>query len=152
MHRFWTRFARLNAPFLAQQLRALANQIEQLLPGPPALALPVIFLKGAPRMGAITVKDSDPAFDATVSFVDAKGAPTSPDDIPAWSSDNEDAATVAAADDGLTASVTPGMPGAAVISVSSTDTDGSVITAQGTVTVQPGEAVIGNVEFAPPPA
>lgn len=100
-------------------------------------------------MGEITVKDSDAPFGATVTFMDAKGAQTTPDDVPQWVSDNEDAATVEAADDGMSATVTPGLPGAAVISVDSTDTDGTQLTSQGTVTVQPGEAVIGDVEFQP---
>lgn len=103
-------------------------------------------------MGAITVKDSDAALHASVSFLDAKGAPTAPDDVPQWASDNENAATVEASEDGLSASVTPGLPGAAIISVTSTDTDGTIVTAQGTVTVQPGEAVIGEVTFEPPVA
>lgn len=101
-------------------------------------------------MGEITVKDTDPGPSATVTFLDIHGHETEPDDVPQWSSDNEAVATVAASDDGKSATVSlPGEVGAAVISVQSTDTDGTVVLSQGTITVQPSEAVIGSVEFTP---
>lgn len=149
MSGFWTKLATLNAPFLAATLRKLADEIEQLFPGSPKWTTEVIFIKGGVySMGAITVKDSDAPFGATVTFLDAKGAATNPDDVPQWSVDDPNVATVVASDDGLSATVTPGLPGAAIVTVSSTDTDGSVVSSQGTVTVQPGEAVIGDVEFS----
>jgi hypothetical protein len=128
-------------------LRHLADEFDALYPGPPVLGFPVVFLKGAPCMGAITVKDSDAPFSAAVTFVDAKGDATTPDDVPTWSTDNASAVGIVAAADGLSAEITPGSPGAAVVTVSTTDTDGNVVLSEGTVTVQPGEAVIGDVEF-----
>ena len=109
-------------------------------------------------MGSITVKDTDPDFSATVSFVDAKGDATTPDPgmVPAWSVDNTDAVSVTAAADGMSATLTPGNPGAAVVTVTLQDADGTTVTSTGTVTVQSGEAVTGDVEFtagsAPAPA
>lgn len=144
MDDFWKALAKLN-PIVARRLRAL---IEDLLPGSPSVAVVLFFDNGGPTVGAITVRDTDAPFGASVSFLDAKGATTQPDDVPQWSSDNEDAATVEASDDGMSATITPGNPGAAVIEVTSTDNDGTVVTSQGTVTVQPGEAVIGDVEFS----
>jgi len=147
----WGRFIRHNAPFLSHLLRHLADEIDAVAPGEPRLGLPILFLLNKEiLMGQITVRDDSAPLGATVTFVDAKGAPTSPDDVPAWSSDNEEAAVVAASDDGLSATVTVGLPGAAVISVSSTDTDGTVVTSQGTITVQSGEAAVGDVEFSAP--
>ena len=102
-------------------------------------------------VGAITVKDTDPDFTGTVSFVDAKGDPTSPDAgmVPNWSVDNTDAVTVTAAGDGMSATFTPGNPGAAVVTVTLQDADGTTVTSTGTITVEPGEAVLGDVEFSP---
>lgn len=105
-------------------------------------------------MGEITVKDESGPLSATVTFLDAKGAPTSPDLAPTWSSSDENVATVEASDDGLTATVTVGSPGAAVIEARTTETDEESgdtadIVAQGTVTVQPGDAVIASIEFSP---
>lgn len=153
MRGFWVRLAQLNAPFLAHALRAVADQVEALEPGPPVAAFPILFFnEEVPEVSAITVKDSSGPLSATVTFVDAKGAATTADDVPQWSSDNEAAASVQASADGLSATVTVGTPGAAVITVTSTDTDGTVVTSQGTITVQPGEATIGDVEFAAPAA
>ena len=100
-------------------------------------------------MGQITVKDSDAPLGATVTFLDAKGATTTPDSVPTWASSDETVATVQVSDDGLSAVVTIGNPGATVISVDTTDNDGTVVHSEGTVTVQPGEATIGSVEFTP---
>lgn len=147
---FWNRLAQLNAPFVAASLRKIADQVEAIFPGRPAWAIPIIFNnEGEYFMASIEVRDSDGPLTGTVTFLDAKGAVTAPDDVPAWASDNEDAATVVASEDGLTGVVTIGGPGAAIISVTSTDTDGTEISAQGTVTVLAGEAVSGSVDFAP---
>lgn len=108
--------------------------------------------EGSHQMAEITVKDSSAPLSATVTFLDAKGAETSPDDTPAWSSSDETVTSVTASDDGLSATLTIGLPGVALIEVRSVDTDGTEVVAQGTVTVQPGEAVIGSVEFAEAPA
>lgn len=103
-------------------------------------------------MASIEVLDTSGPLNASVAFVDAHGHPTTADDIPAWSSDNEAAASVAASEDGLSATVSILAPGAAIISVSSTNTDGSTAAAQGTITVLPGDAVIGEVSFEEAPA
>jgi hypothetical protein len=150
---FWNRFLQVNAQLLAEWLRKAADELDIIAPGAARVAAPVLFFgKGGISMGAITVKDTDAPFGATVTFLDAKGAPTSPNDVPQWSSDNDAAASVVAAADGLSAEVSPGTPGAAVITVSTTDADGTVVTSQGTVTVQSGAAVIGDVEFTAPAA
>jgi len=135
-------------PGLARVLKTL---VDEIWPGPPFLAYPVLFRKGDQlNMGAISVKDSSAPLGATVSFVDAKGAPATADDVPVWASDNAASADVVAADDGLSAVVTIGLPGTANITVTSTDLDGTVITSAGVVSVTPGEAEVGDVEFTAP--
>lgn len=98
-------------------------------------------------MASIEVVDTAGSLNASVSFLDAHGHPTTADDVPAWASDNEAAASVAASEDGLSAVVSILAPGAAIISVTTTNTDGSTASAQGTVTVMPGDAFIGEVSF-----
>lgn len=144
----------LNAVLLARLLRELAHEIDLIAPGPPVAASPPLFITSKEtKMGQITVKDSDPAFTGTVTFLDAKGSPTEPDDVPTWTSDDETVVTVEASEDGKSATLTPGSPGtanaaSAQVTVSSTDTDGTIVTAVGVVTVTAGEAVVGDVEFA----
>lgn len=105
-------------------------------------------------MASITVGDDAGSLEASVSFLDEHGHETSADDVPQWSSSDEAVASVAASEDGMSASVSILAPGVALIDVSSTNTDGSMASAQGTITVQPGDAVIGEVNFteaaAPP--
>jgi hypothetical protein len=95
----------------------------------------------------IQVADNHDPITATVTYVDAEGNPTTADNPGTWASDNEAAATVVASDDGLTGTVTIGAPGAAIISVTTTNNDGTVVSAQGTITVVPGEATLGTVDF-----
>ena len=99
-------------------------------------------------MGMISVQDTAADLTATVVFLDAEGNETTADDVPQWSSDNEDVATVQASDDGMSATFVIGSPGAAVISVDSTNEDGTSVHSQGTITVLPGDAVSGDVQFA----
>lgn len=117
--------------------------------GKAVAVTPVYYLiDGKAIMSEITVKDTDAPLNATVTFLDAKGNPTEPDDTPQWSSDNEAVCTVAASADGKSAVVTiAGKLGAAVVGVKSTDTNGTEILSQGTVTVQASEATVGDVEF-----
>jgi hypothetical protein len=143
---FWQTFLRINGQFLAKELRKAADQLDILAPGHPVLGYVVI----GGKMASIEVVDTSAPLAATVSFLDAEGNATTADDVPVWSSDNEAAATVVAAADGLSAEVSIGAPGAAIISVSTTNTDGSTASAQGTITVLPGDAVVGSVEFTPP--
>jgi monomeric isocitrate dehydrogenase len=79
--------------------------------------------------------------------MDAGGNQTTPDDTPQWSSTDESVASVMAADDGMSASVQVGSPGAAVVEVSTTDSDGDTHVFQGTVTVQPGDVEVGEITF-----
>jgi hypothetical protein len=151
--RFWQRFARLNAPLVSEALRELADQVELLWPGPALFVSPPLFTtpEGDTQMGEITVQDDSAPLSATVSFLDAKGAQTVPDDVPAWTSSDEAVATVTAGEDGTSAEVAIGTPGATVIEVRSVEANtGEEIVAQGTITVQAGDTVVGSVEFAPP--
>lgn len=105
-------------------------------------------------MGEITVKDTAGPIEAAVTFLDAHGAATTPDTVPVWTSSDETVATVAAADDGLSATITVGQPGVTIIEAAEQETveetgATSTVAAQGTVTVQPADAVIGSVEFTP---
>jgi hypothetical protein len=147
MATFWQSFLRVNAQFLAKELRKAADQLDILAPGSPKLGY---ILFGGINMASIEVVDTSAPLNATVSFLDAEGNPTTADDVPQWSSDNDAVVSVVASADGLSAEVTIGGPGAAVVSVNTTNTDGSTASAQGTVTVLPGDAVVGSVEFAAP--
>ena len=98
-------------------------------------------------MGMISVQDDASPLHATVVFLDAEGNEATPDDVPSWTSDNEDAATVEASEDGLSGTVTIGSPGAAIISVDTTNEDGSTVHSQGTITVLSGDVVSGDVQF-----
>lgn len=141
---------RIDAQRLAQGLRELAEQIGLGLSGQARVSIIAFVTKEDISMGAITVKDVDSELTASVTFLDAKGNPTEPDDLPVWASSDENVATVTASSDGLTATVTPGNPGAAVVSVSSTNSSGDAMASQGTVTVLPGPAEsIGDVTFEP---
>lgn len=142
-------WVRLNGHFLAQELRRIAKLLDELAPGSPSAGIVYFQTKDGKVMSDFSVQDSSAPLSATVSFVDAKGAPTTADDVPQWSSSDDAVASVVASEDGMSATVTVGTPGAAVVSVSSTDTDGTVIEAAGTLTVTAGEAVAGSVDFAP---
>ena len=144
---FREQFLRANAVVLERWLRHTADKLHQLIPGSPVLGNLLFFNEGTVLMASIEVLDTAGSLNASVAFLDAHGHPTTADDVPAWSSDNEAAVTVAASEDGLSAVATVVAPGAAIISVTSTNTDGSTASAQGTVTVMPGDAVIGEVTF-----
>lgn len=149
MKGFLDRFARHNAPFFVHFFQKLIEELQHLFPGSPIMATPVIFnYEGVSHMGAVSVDATDNAdISATVTFLDAEGNIATVDEVPSWASDNEDTATVTADDDGMTAHVTPGNPGAAVISVTVAGADGDIVS-QGTVTVIAGKAVTGDVEFS----
>lgn len=99
-------------------------------------------------MASITVPDNSADLAASVAFLDAEGFATTADDIPAWTSSDESVATLTVAEDGLSAAVAIGAPGVTLIDVMTTNDDGSTAQAEGTITVQPGDAVIGDVSFA----
>lgn len=144
---FKEQFLRANAVVLERLLRHWADKLHQLIPGSPVLAFLTFTNEGNIVMASIEVTTESAELNASVAFLDAEGNPTTADDVPAWSSDNEAAATVAASEDGLSAVVSVGSPGAAIISVTSTNADGTTAAAQGTVTVIAGDAAIGEVTF-----
>jgi hypothetical protein len=145
---FWQRLVYNNAQFLAGQFRRWADQLDAAAPGPPVVAFPILFITGKEiSVGHITVRDSTAPIKASVTFKDAAGHDTAPEGLPTWTSSDEAVATVVASEDGLSAEVTAGSPGAAVIEVKEVDNAGQEIVSQGTVTVQPGDAVIGEIHF-----
>lgn len=99
-------------------------------------------------MGEITVPADAEPLNATVKFLDSEGNETTADDVPQWSSTDENVAVVTPSDDGLSAEVEIGSPGASVIEVKTVEANtGAEVIAQGTVTVQPGDVTVGSVEF-----
>lgn len=149
----FNRLFAFNAHLFADALRALADQLDSAAPGPPVVAFPVLFSDGEELVvGSITVADDSGPLSATVTFRDAKGYETQPSGTPQWSSTDRNVASIEASEDGLSATITVGAPGAAVIECSETDESGEEIVAQGTVTVQPGDAEIGDVNFGVPTA
>jgi hypothetical protein len=133
------RFDRLN-------LALLREWLESLTAGSPALAF-ILFKNGGLKLASTEISDEVRELTASVKFLDEHGHETTADDVPQWSSSDEDVASVTAAEDGLSADVLIAGPGVALISVSSTNDDGSIAQAQGTLTVTPGDAVIGDVTF-----
>lgn len=104
-------------------------------------------------MGVIEVKADSLPLGATVKFLDAEGHETPADDVPRWSSSDEAVATLTVSEDGLSAEVAVGGPGASQIEVRSTEANtGAEVVAAGTVTVLPGDAVVGDVTFTAPTA
>lgn len=125
--------------------------LDQAAPGQPVIAIPVLFQPNTKEiaMGEITVTVDAAPLGASAKFLDAKGNETQPDEVPEWTSSDEAVATVQASDDGMSALVTVSSPGATVIEVATVETNtGADIIAQGTITVQPGDTVVGSVEFS----
>jgi hypothetical protein len=156
---FLERLVSANAQLIAEKLREVAEQLDHAAPGPPAFASAGWVTEVFPgqevqiEMGEIRIKDTDAPVTGTVTFTDIHGHPTAPDDVPEWSSSDESVATVTASDDGLSGAVAPVGPGEAIIACDSTDTDGTEIHSVGTVIVEAGEAVTGEITFeaaAPP--
>jgi hypothetical protein len=122
----------------------------QLIPGPPVFAILILHGK-EPHMASIEVPDNSPALNATVRFLDAEGYETPADDVPGWSTSDFTVADIAPSADGLTCTVEIGGPGVALITVTSVEANtGNTVVAQGTITVTPGDAVIGDVTFETP--
>jgi len=146
---FVERLLRANARVLAREFRKAADLLEVAAPGPPVLAIPVLFHHQEEiAMGEITVPDDAAPLNATVKFLDAEGHEATPDDTPQWSSTDDSVASVTASDDGMSAEIEVGGPGAAVIEVKTVEANtGAEVVAQGTVTVQPGDVTVGSVEF-----
>jgi hypothetical protein len=140
---------------LARILHFIAQEIENQLPK-SSLKSTVTFTtsKGETSMGEITVTEGDAPLSATVSYVNADtGDPAEPSDTPVWSSADDSIASVEASGDGMSATVTPVSSGdadggtAVVISVVAHDADGDEVRSEGTVTVRPGEVLIGEITF-----
>jgi hypothetical protein len=155
--KFIDRLIQHNGAFIAKALRELATWIEKLAPGPAVVATPVMFSMGGVRaMGEITVTTDDGPFTASVAYLDAKNNPTSPADTPVWESSDPNIVSVEASADGLNATLNSVSSGdgsggaAAVVSVVAHDDDGEEVRSEGTVTVRPGDAVIGEVTFQAP--
>jgi hypothetical protein len=104
------------------------------------------------EMGEVSVEVGAAPQTATVQFMDAAGNVTTPDEVPSWTSSDEAVATIAASEDGLTAEVTFGSPGSAIIECASTETDDAgtetEVRATGLVNVAAGDAVVGEVTFS----
>lgn len=138
----------LNVRWLSSELHRVATVLEQAAPGPPAISYILYTTKKGIAMSDITIPDTHEPLDAAVQFLDSIGYVTHPDDTPTWSSSDPSVASVVASSDGLTGTVTPGAPGAAVITVDSVNASGEDIKAQGTVTVTAGDAKVGSVTFS----
>ena len=124
----------------------LVNGVPQT--NPPASA--TIAFEGG-NMSDITVPDTTTSLTATVAYEDADSDPATPVSVPAWSSSDESIATVDASADptGVTCAVTLlGALGSATISAAETNTDGTVVTGSGTITVAAAEPATGDVTFA----
>lgn len=153
MGKFHERLIQNNGHLIARWLCELGDQIDRAAPG-PARAIIVVYLHGRePQVGEITVSDEVGTLSATVTFLDAKGATTSPDGVPSWSSSDDTIASVVAAADGLSAVVTVGTVGAAAIEVVSQETDNETgdpyeLRGSGLVNVTAGDAVVASVEFS----
>jgi hypothetical protein len=104
-------------------------------------------------MGEITVEDTSGPLIASAVFRDIHGHETEPDEVPEWTSSDEAVATVEAAEDGKSATITVVGPGAAVINVNTTETaeDGTETEMNGNclVTVNTGDVTSIEVNVGP---
>lgn len=151
---FFQRLMHNNAQFLIKEMRKLADQLEAAAPGKPVTAFPLVFYSspnGGPEVSDIQVRDDAGPLTATVTFLDAKGNVTSAGGTPTWSSSDEGVATVDASEDGMTATVTVvGALGASQITCVDPESEGDTaddVISVGTVSVIPGQAVVGDIEF-----
>jgi hypothetical protein len=146
---------------VARALRELAELLERGAPGKP-----VWFLAGWSQplgeefdMGEVTATVGDRPKRASAVFLDASGAPTTPDEVPVWSSSDEAVAPVVAAEDGLSALVSFVGEGSAIIELHTTETDdagaATDISGTGLVTVRSADAspdaVSVSIEFSDEP-
>jgi hypothetical protein len=152
---FFQRLIHNNARFLVREMRKLADQLEAAAPGKPVAAFPLVFYSspdGGPEVSDIQVRDDSGPLTATVTFLDAKGNATSPGGTPEWSSSDENVATVESSEDGMTATVTiAGSLGASQITCvdpESQESSEDDVISVGTVSVIPGQAVVGDIEFS----
>lgn len=152
---FFQRLVNNNAQFLAKELRKWADQLDAAAPGKPVVAFPLTFYppQGGPEVSDIQVPDDSGPLTATATFMDARGNPTNPGAMPMWTSSDEAVATVVASEDGLSAVVTiVGGLGASQITCTdpeSADDETDDVICVGTVSVVAGQAVVGDIQFAP---
>lgn len=150
---FSQRLIQNNAQFLARELRKWADQLDAAAPGKPVAAFPLTFYpsQGGPEVSDIQVTGDSGPLTATATFLDSRGNTTSPGATPTWTSSDDSVATVTASEDGLTATVEiVGGVGASQITctdVESTEDTADDVISVGTVSVVPGQAVVGNIEF-----
>ena len=130
-------------------LLKLVTWLQKFLPQKPAVAL-ITFTttEGVEKLAEITVPDDTGSLSASVSFKDVHGHDTPAQDVPTWSSSDESVVSLAASEDGLSATATIVGPGASLIEVISMTDDGDEIKAQGTVTVTAGEPATSEVTFS----
>jgi hypothetical protein len=152
---FFQRLLQNNARFFAKEFRKLADQLDAAAPGKPVVAFPLTFYttKGGPEVSDIQVRDDSAPLTATATFLDARGNPTTPGATPTWTSSDETVATVEASEDGMSATVTVvGGLGASQITCTDPESEGDDtddVVSVGTVSVVPGQAVVGDIQFAP---
>ena len=96
-------------------------------------------------------------FDLSVAFKTLQGNPATVVGVPVWSVDNSAVATIETAPDGLSAVVTSGDPGTAVITVTAQTQSGATVTGEFDVFVSRAEAGtvvfnVSNIRFKPAPA
>ena len=140
---FFRRWLRMNAALLIEWL-------QRFVPGNPKVGI-VTFTtqEGEVALAEITVPSDSAPLTARVSFKDSEGNDAPAQDVPAWTSSDENAVSLSTSEDGLSATATIGGPGASLIEVKSVTDDGDEIVAQGTITVTPGEPASGEVSFEP---
>jgi len=108
------------------------------------------------HMGEITVVADETTLTATVTFTDAEGNATTPDQTPTWEVADAAVLTVTPAADGMSATFEVGAPGVSSVSVTTTETHGgegepTEVLLTGLVTVVAGDTVTGSIEFATTP-
>ena len=99
-----------------------------------------------PTEGPVQIHDNE-QFTLSLTELDAKGFPTVGTTPPTWSSSDETVVPMGVSPDGMSFDVVAGVPGSAVVTVSVTKDDGTVLTATDAVDVVPaGVAKISIVE------
>lgn len=153
MRGFLDRLIRHNGSFIAHALREAAKQIELAAPGSARAGIMLFITTGGIKMAEFQASDELVSATGRVAPLDAKGNPTVLDGTLAWTSSDESVATVEVdPSDQLSATVTIGNPGVALIEAVSQEMDNETgdayeFRAQGTITVTPGDATVGSIEF-----
>jgi hypothetical protein len=142
---FFRAWLRANAALIIKWL-------QRYIPGDPQVGQLIFKTKeGVIAVAEITVPSDSAPLNARVSFLDSEGNEAPAQDVPAWTSSDENAVSLSVSEDGLSATANIGGPGASLIEVKSVTDDGDEIVAQGTITVTPGEPASGEVSFEEAP-